>query len=64
VVQKCIVHQVRTSTKYVNYKDRKEFCKDMKEIYTAPNEEAGLDALDRFEENWGNKYWLSAILCG
>jgi len=55
-VQKCIVHQVRTSTKYVNYKDRKAFCQDMKEIYTAPNEEAGLDALDRFEERWGSKY--------
>ena len=55
-VQKCIVHQVRTSTKYVNYKDRKAFCQDMKEIYTAPNEEAGLDALDRFEEKWGGKY--------
>ena len=39
-VQKCIVHQVRTSTKYVNYKDRKAFCQDMKEIYTAPNEDA------------------------
>ena len=55
-VQKCIVHQVRTSTKYVNYKDRKAFCQDMKEIYTAPNEDAGLDALDRFEEKWGGKY--------
>ena len=55
-VQKCIVHQVRTSTKYVNYKDRKAFCQDMKEIYTAPNEEAGLEALDRFEKKWGAKY--------
>ena len=55
-VQKCIVHQIRNSTKYVNYKDRKEFCTDMKQIYTAPNEEAGLAALERFENIWGKKY--------
>lgn len=55
-IQRCIVHQIRNSTRFVNYKDRKEFCKDMKEIYTAPNEEAGLTALDRFEEKWGGKY--------
>lgn len=55
-VQKCIVHQIRTSTKHVNWKDRKELCSDMKEIYKAPNEEAGLAALDAFEEKWGKKY--------
>jgi len=49
-VQGCIVHQIRASTRYVNYKDRKEFCADLKAIYTAPNEEAGLAALDRFED--------------
>jgi len=55
-IQRCIVHQIRNSTRYVNYKDRKQFCCDMKEIYTAPNEEAGLLALDRFEEAWKDKY--------
>ena len=55
-VQGCIVHQIRASTRYVNYKDRKEFCADMKFIYTAPNEEAGLAALDKFEDKWGSKY--------
>lgn len=55
-IQRCIVHQIRNSTRFVNYKDRKKFCNDMKEIYTAPNEEAGLAALDRFEEKWGGKY--------
>jgi transposase-like protein len=55
-IQRCIVHQIRNSTRFVNYKDRKEFCNDMKEIYTAPNEKAGLAALDRFEEKWGGKY--------
>ena len=55
-IQRCIVHQIRNSTRYVNYKDRKQFCDDMKEIYTAPNEEAGLLALDRFEDKWRGKY--------
>ena len=55
-VQQCIVHQIRTCTRFVNYKDRKQFCADMREIYSAPNEEAGLVALDRFDEKWGKKY--------
>lgn len=55
-IQKCIVHQIRNSTRFVNYKDRKPFCADMREIYTAANEEAGSAALDRFEEKWGDKY--------
>jgi transposase-like protein len=55
-IQRCIVHQVRYSCKFVNYKDRKPFCKDMKGIYTAATEEAGLEQLKRFEEIWGKKY--------
>ncbi len=55
-IQRCIVHQIRNSCKFVGWKDRKRFCGDMKLIYTAPNEEAGLDALDKFESIWGNKY--------
>jgi transposase-like protein len=55
-IQRCIVHQIRNSTKYVNWKDRKEFCSDLKAVYTAPNEEAALLNLDKFGENWGKKY--------
>lgn len=55
-IQQCIVHQIRTSTKFVSYKDRKKFCSDMRQIYTAPNEKAGLEALDKFEQLWGKKY--------
>lgn len=55
-IQRCIVHQVRYSTRFVSYKDRKQFCSDMRTIYTMPNEEAGLQALDRFEQAWGKKY--------
>lgn len=55
-IQQCVVHQIRTSTKYVSYKDRKKFCAEMRQIYTAPNEKAGLEALNKFEQAWGKKY--------
>ncbi|MEQ8189759.1 MAG: IS256 family transposase, partial [Candidatus Eremiobacterota bacterium] len=55
-VQRCIVHQIRNSTKFVSYKDVKEFCADMKEIYRAATKEAGFEALKRFGEKWGKKY--------
>jgi transposase-like protein len=55
-VQKCIVHQIRNATKFVSYRDLKEFCNDMKFIYHAPNETAALAALDEFEKKWGKKY--------
>lgn len=55
-IQQCVIHQIRNSTRFVSWKDRKPFCASMKEIYTAANEEAGLKALDSFEEQWGGKY--------
>ena len=58
-VQKCIVHQIRNTLKFVSYKDYKEVTSALKPIYQAPNEEAALQALDRFEEEWGDKYPLS-----
>lgn len=55
-VQRCIVHQVRYTTKFVNYKDLKPFVRDLKSIYQAPSEETALEALDSLEETWGKKY--------
>jgi len=55
-VQQCIVHQIRNSTKFVSYKDRKSLCGDLKLVYTAVNEEAALIALAQFEEKWSKKY--------
>jgi transposase-like protein len=55
-VQRCIVHQVRYTTKFVNYKDRKSFMKDLKAVYQAPTEQIALENLDTLEENWGKKY--------
>lgn len=55
-IQKCVVHQIRNSTKFVRYDHLKEFTKDMKLIYSSPNLELGLKALDEFENKWNSKY--------
>lgn len=55
-IQKCIIHQIRNCFKYVSYKHRKEFSKDLKLIYTAPTEEAALTQLDLVEEKWNKTY--------
>ena len=54
--QICVVHQIRNSCKYVVWNDRKEFTKDMKYIYNAPNEEAARASLEDFANKWNNKY--------
>ena len=58
-VQRCIIHQIRSSTRYVSYKDLKEFIRDVKPIYRAPSEESGLAALEDLEKKWGAKYPMS-----
>jgi putative transposase len=55
-VQQCIVHQIRTSVKFVSYKDRKEITKDLKPVYTAVNDEAAMKALDQFGAKWDDRY--------
>lgn len=50
--QRCIVHQVRNTLKYVADKDRKAFAKDLKTIYNAPNEEQGRINRDQVTEKW------------
>lgn len=55
-IQKCIIHQIRNSTKFVSYRDIKELMKDLKTVYKASTEELALSNLDIFEEKWGKKY--------
>jgi len=55
-VQRCVIHQIRSSTKYVSYKDIKAFTAALKPIYKAPTEESALMALDELESAWGVKY--------
>ena len=54
--QRCIVHQVRNTLKYVPEKDRKAFAADLKTIYQAPDEKRALAALNRVTEKWTPKY--------
>ena len=58
-VQRCIIHQIRNSSRYLSYKDIKEFNADLKLVYTAVNEDAALQALSSLEEKWGDKYLLA-----
>ena len=54
--QRCIVHQVRNTLKYVPDKDKKAFAADLKTIYHASNEEQARTALDRVNDKWTPKY--------
>ncbi|MDD5927657.1 MAG: IS256 family transposase [Firmicutes bacterium] len=54
--QRCIVHQVRNTLKYVPYKDMKAFATDLKTIYLAPSEEQGRAQLEHVTEKWEPKY--------
>lgn len=56
VCQLCVVHQIRNSSRYVVWKERKEFIADLKLVYGAQNKEVAADALDNFEQKWGSKY--------
>ncbi|HBE04888.1 MAG TPA: IS256 family transposase, partial [Firmicutes bacterium] len=57
-VQKCIVHQIRNSIRYVSYKDVKKIIAGLKPIYTASTEDAALEEMNSFETAWGEKYPL------
>lgn len=54
--QICVVHQIRNSARYVVWKDKKAFTKDMKQIYDAPTKQAARAALDDFATRWNHKY--------
>lgn len=57
-IQKCVIHQIRNSIKYVSYKDLKKITSELKPIYKAPTEQAALEELEQFEQAWGSKYPL------
>ena len=56
IVQKCIVHQVRSSLKYVDEKDKKAVVSDLRKIYTASTEEHAQTAMKAFDVKWATKY--------
>lgn len=56
IIQRCIVHMIRTSLRYVSYKDYKAICKDLRTIYTANDEPEAKRALMAFADKWDPKY--------
>ena len=56
VFQTCIVHVVRSSTRFVPWKDRKAVCADLRRIYTSVDVEQAEEALEAFEERWDELY--------
>ena len=60
IQQRCIVHMIRNSVKFISYKDLKNFCNDLKTIYTSKNKKEGYEQLQRVKEKWKDKY-LSAF---
>ena len=56
VQQRCIVHMIRNSVRFVSYKELRPFCEDLKTIYTSKNEKAGYEQLQKIKDKWKNKY--------
>jgi putative transposase len=59
-VQTCIVHQIRNSMRFVAYQDRRRVAAELKPVYRAVNAEAAADALQAFDDTWGEKYPMIA----
>ena len=55
-IQRCIIHQIRSFTRYVSYKDIKKLMADLKLVYQAVTEEEGMNALIQFKEKWVKSY--------
>ena len=54
--QRCIVHQIRNSLKYVKHESKKELARDLRRVYTSSTAEQGYEILQELEEKWGKKY--------
>jgi putative transposase len=55
-VQTCIVHLIRASLRYVNYRDKKRVATALRPIYTAANADHALAELDAFDAEWDARY--------
>ena len=55
-IQRCVIHMLRNSFKYVSYKDLRKFASDFKNVYNAPTESMALAELEQVKETWGKKY--------
>ena len=55
-VQLCVIHQIRNTLKYINWKHSRELLKDLKAVYRASSKELAEHNLQEFEKKWGKKY--------
>ena len=55
-IQRCIIHQIRNSLKYITWTDRKAFMVDLKTVYQAATRESAEANLRQLSEKWGDKY--------
>jgi putative transposase len=55
-IQRCVIHQIRNTLRYVSWKDKKELSKDLKTVYGASTLEGAGSSMDEFEKKWGSKY--------
>jgi putative transposase len=56
ITQTCVVHLLRNSFRYASKRDWAAIAKDLKPIYTAPSEQAALEAFLDFTEKWEKRY--------
>ena len=56
IIQRCIVHLIRNSVKYVPTKKRKDFCNHLRLIYKAPNKKIALVEFEKFKDAWDTDY--------
>ena len=63
-IQRCIVHQIRSSLKFVSWKDKKAVAKDLKTIYTAKTEEDAQLALTEFNEKANKRVYITTKVGG
>lgn len=59
VIQRCIIHQIRNSLKYVSWKDKKAFTADLKKVYKAATREEAETQLLQLGETWNQKYAMA-----
>ena len=60
-IQKCVLHQIRNSMKFVKHDEKKEFVKDMKKIYQATNLKEAEKGLENFEEKWSKNMAMQLV---
>ncbi len=59
IVQRCIIHQIRTSLRYVGSQDQKAFMRDLKTVYKAATRAEAETNLLKLDEKWGDKYAIA-----